>query len=546
MSFTLPPLGNDQPPAFTDAASCRVWLEKSSQTNAVQMQALLLRQINLLNRFQLPASERLAILELLRPAAHAAQEELAKRFSGRPLPLAPPEQAAFDSCRTLWNALGGGYMRCLESSLNKDSISRERAVISSQRALATLAALQLDLYCAGRQVEREHWRLLHEIFALAEEFGIAGMPVEDPVRHGKHPTSALAAWSEALLLQMSSPHEFNHRQLIWISRWARRWGGKTKLFRAPPVLDGRSFPLCVDLLSDQPAAYLPRSGEGARWLDVADLRHSIKKRLAMLEQGAKPAELQLGDDCTQPACGDLLKQLYMRWCKGGIARRHERRPVSNGCQFIGGLEAIHYYLSGRKRFEQPGMPDMDRLRREREQMATFGHNGAPSEEVAQSMEFGYMKEQWEVVENWRMLDESASGMRITRALSRSGVRVGGGQLVAVQPDDAREPLLGMVRWVMLEGSDALSAGVNVFAGKPEPVALRTSGLELGNDRWHQGFLLPEVAVINQAPSMITPPGWYRRDRIVEVYAEDKPLRLRVTGLIERGLDFERVSWQLMT
>jgi len=545
MTFTLPPLDGDQPPAFTDAAGCKVWLERAPQANAVQMQALLLRQINLLNRFQIPATERLAILELLRPPVHASQEEVAKRFSGRPLPLAPPEQAAFESCRTLWNALGAGYMRCLESSLNKDSISRDRAVRSAQRALATLAMLQVDLYRAGRQVDREHWRLVHEIFALAEEFGVAGTAVEDTVRQGSLPSSPLAAWSEILLLQIASPHELSHRQMNWMARWARRWGIKIALFRAAPPLDGRSFPLCVDLLSDQPAGYLPRSGEGARWLDVGDLRHSMKKRLAMLDNGAKPAELQLGDDCTQPACGDLLKQLYLRWCKGGIARRHERRPVSSGCQFIGGLEAIHYYLSGRKRFEQPGMPDMDRLRREREQMATFGRNELP-EEVTQSIELGYMKEHWEVVENWRMLDESASGMRITRALSRNGVRVGGGQLVAVQPDDAREPLLGMVRWVMLEGNDALSAGINIFAGKPEAVALRTSGLEIGNDRWHRGFLLPEVAIVNQPPSLITPIGWYRRDRIIEIYAENQPIKLRVTGILERGLDFERLSWQQVT
>jgi len=51
----LSDLSADQPPAFTNAADCRKWLTEIPFTNARQAQVQLLRQINLLNRFDLPA-----------------------------------------------------------------------------------------------------------------------------------------------------------------------------------------------------------------------------------------------------------------------------------------------------------------------------------------------------------------------------------------------------------------------------------------------------------------------------------------------------------
>ncbi|WIM04908.1 MAG: hypothetical protein OHM77_09375 [Candidatus Nitricoxidivorans perseverans] len=541
MALAMPPTSADQPPAFTSVGECRAWLEGTPLSNTIQAQALLLRQLNLLNRFHLPAAERLAILELLREPLISVQEESIRKFAGKPLPLTPPEQAAFDSCRTLWHALTGGYLRCLESCLAGDAVIRPRAAQVIERALATLAASQLDAYRGGRQPDADHWQVVHQLYATAEQIAVTEQAVEDVPRLGRNRGNPRSAYVETLLLHAASPYELPLRQLAWVARWANRFAMKVAVLAAPPTPSTQAIPLCVDLSADEPASYRPRAGESARWLETAGLRRSLKKRLVLLEQGKTPAELHLGEDCLQPACDHLLKQVYLRWCKGGAVRCHERRPVGGGCAFICGVEAAHYYLSERKPFRQPGHADMDMLRREREEIATFGRVSTRHQDDF-SRQQGYRLEEWRLEEEWRMHDESATGLHATRPLKQAGARVGAGLLAAVRPGDAQGLLLGCVRWAMVGKGEILHAGIHIFPGRPEPVAIRNTGLAAVNEKYHQAFLLPAIAALDEPASVIIPSGWFKLGRVLEVFT-DQGRQIRLTRLVDRGGDFDRAFYE---
>lgn len=541
MTFTLPPSNTDQPPAFTNAEECRAWLADTPLANSIQAQVQLLRQLNLLNRFPLPASERMAVLELLREPVVSIQEDGVRKFAGKPLPLAPSEQAAFDSCQALWHALAGGYLRCLESHLSSDALMRQRAAQIIERALAALVSSQLDAYRGGRQPNADHWQVANHLYATAERIAVADQPVEDALRMGKNPVTPCAVYVETLLLHVASPYELPIRQLAWMARWSRRFSAKVRVLAAPPTLSTRAIPLCVDLAAAEPASYRPRDGDAVRWLETADLRRSLKKRLMLLEQGNPPAGMNLGEDCQQPACGQLLKQVYMRWCKGGAIRRHERHPAGGACSFICGIEAAHYYLSGHKPFKQPGHADVELLRREREEIATFGRVSTRRQEDF-SKQQGYRIEEWKVEEEWHMLDESATGLHVTRPPKQAGARVGAGLLAAVRPGDAQGLLLGSVRWSMMDSGETLHVGLHVFPGKPEPVAVRNTGPSAVNEKYCQAFLLPAVEALGEPASAVIPSGWFRLGRVLEAFA-DRGRPIRLTRLIERGGDFERVVYE---
>jgi hypothetical protein len=202
MSSTKPP---EDLPAFTTANGCRDWLSGTPLTDAAQAHAALLRQINLLNQAKLPADVRFDILEQLREPIHDAQEEFSRRFAGKPLPLAPAEQAAFDSCRALWHGLAAGYTACFDALAAQAGLP---AALAAQRALAAFAAEQLEIQRAGRVPADEHWHTLHRMYAAAERLGVAALEVADPVRLGdKVASSPAAAYVEAMLLHAASLHE---------------------------------------------------------------------------------------------------------------------------------------------------------------------------------------------------------------------------------------------------------------------------------------------------------------------------------------------------
>ena len=55
--------------------------------------------------------------------------------------------------------------------------------------------------------------------------------------------------------------------------------------------------------------------------------------------------------------------------------------------------------------------------------------------------------------------------------------------------------------------------------------------------------LTGVQALNSGPSLVLPVGWYKPNRMIEVFVE-APLRVKLTELVERGADFERVAYEI--
>ena len=83
----LPELSENASPEFTDAASCKAWLEHVPLANVAAAQTQIANQLEEFNRFPAAASQRLAVMEALREAVNFVQIEQARRFANRALPM---------------------------------------------------------------------------------------------------------------------------------------------------------------------------------------------------------------------------------------------------------------------------------------------------------------------------------------------------------------------------------------------------------------------------------------------------------------------------
>jgi hypothetical protein len=537
-TFPLPPTSNEHPPAFLNANGCRLWLDELPLANVLQSQALMLRQINLINRYALPAADRFRILECMRVPLSVIQEGSLPRFAGKAMPLAPAEQAAFEATMALWNALVIGYLHGLEAALAGDPALLPQTALVAQRALASLCSAQADTYPGARLPGADFWKLLHGIYSALESRGGATTAVEDRLRNGRQMTTPTANYVEALLLHAAGPSEFSGRQYGWLVRWALRWSAKVSLKSSPPV-NSKNIPLCVDLDSDQPlvAERGTQIFPARRWLDVTELRSSIKKRLLKLAEGVPPAQLGLGSDCVMPGCSAVLEHIYQRWCKGVSLRKFERRPAKGICRVIGSIDAIHYNFSG-KPFMQPGAA---LTHRQHDEIALFGHIAAH-----QLPEFakrpGLIVEEWQLLEEWSQVDESATGLHITRPLNQVGSRFGSSQLIAARPENTNQFLLGWFRWVHVDAGNSLHAGAHIFPGVPEAIAVRNRSSALVAEKFRPAFLLAEVPTLGLPQRIVLPPGMFRPDLVVEIFREQLS-RIVLSRLRERGVDFECAEYQ---
>jgi hypothetical protein len=534
----LPELSADAAPEFVDAAGCKAWLENVPLANVSAAQQELLAQLEVLNAFPARAAQRLAIMEALREAVNFVQIEQAKRFTNRALPMSEAEAAVFDATIALWEEMRVGYLRCLESALNRDSAMKAQAALICQRLLAYSGLKMFHHYRAYRQVPAADWGGLNEVYAHAEALGAAEDAVKDFLNRDVHETSPRIAYARAVLTGMCSPNELGQRQLTFVAHLLERWAVKLEVSEEPAD-EGLGVPPLVADLASYSCPERTESAEDikeARYLDTRKLAKSLRNRVALLRKGESPAKLALGEDCVQPSCEQLLVFLYRQWCQDKPARDGDRRAAEVAAQACNDIAAIHHYTSGKA---MPARAETRELtQKQRQELETLGHVSTRDEEDV-SGAHGYFLEQW------RVRDESAQGMRLVRAAGTAGKRYAHGQLMCVRPADARHFMLAQVRWLMQGENGDLHAGLKVLPGLPTGIGVRPTGINVQQDGYLPALALSAVQALNAPATLVLPSGWYKPKRVIEVYFQEA-LHLRLAEVVERGSDFERVTYEPAT
>lgn len=536
-AFELPQLSPEAAPEFTDVLACKAWLEHVPLANVAEAQRQLLSQIAEFNRFPCKAMMRLQVLEALREAVAFVQIEQAKRFTNRALPMADAEARVFDDTTALWEQMRIGYLHCLTASGADEIGMRTHAALLAQRVLAYCGLKMFHHYRAYREVGKGDWRSLHQTYKFAETLGVAETQVKDYLNRDVHDATPRIQYMRALLMGLANPNELARRQLSFVGFLLERWAEKAELSAAAVAEEGM-LPLVVDLAGSGPPERLTGDGDTEivepRFLDVSRLTKSLKNRIGLLRKGESPAKLALGEDCVQPSCEQLLIFLYRQWCQAR-APRAERKRVVQQAMVCNDMAAIHYYIAG-KVFRQPGL-QKELTQKERDQIATFGRISTKDEDDYSAVH-GFL------LEHWKVEDESVSGLRMVRLADSPGKRFAHGQLVAVRPGDAKNFMLAQARWLMQGSDGGLNAGLRLLPGLPAAIAVRHYGLNVAQEKFIPALTLTEVAALKSPPTLILPAGWYKPKRVVEVFVQ-QPLRVKLEELVDRGTDFERMSYEVL-
>ncbi len=527
--FELPATSAQNHPGFADANSCAGWLQTLPLINVAPAQGALLGHIEELNTFELPASERLKILEVLREPVYFVQAELAKKFSGRALPLGRLERDIFLNVTALWDALGKGYQHCLAAVAAGELIGQ--GAVSCQRALDCVAQKINEHYKACQDIEPDDWRLAHVIYHFAEERHLEQIDVSDAQCKASTLTTPEQTWLRTLLLNLANPNEHSPRQLAMIAKWLERWTERVTVSREASQTGLTQ--LAVDLEGAAGVARQATGGAGVRYLGMDELGASLKKRIMLLRKGESPQSLKLGDECVQPFCEQNLTLLYRQLCEASNTRDHSRQSGAAKAQVSSGIGAIHHYICGLP-FKQPGNVK-ELSAKERQEIATFGR-------IATRDESDFSQIQGYTIEVWTLLDESLTGLRMCRPADTDGARFAHSQLVGVRPADSRNFMLGTIRWLLSTHELDLNAGVRLMPGVPQTIAVKPTGINATAEKYIPALALPEVAALRSPASLILPNGWFRPKRVVEVWRE-APQQLLLTGILERGNDFERVTYE---
>src|SRR5947207_11815384 len=191
-------------------------------------------------------------------------------FAVKPLPLDQGEATAFVHANALWAAMLRPYARLLSAALNGKHPELEPSLPRLfQRVLACAGEVIGTCVLARHEFGADYWKLMHQGYAAAEARAIRSETVADLSVE----SSPMAAYAEALMLQLAQPQRLSHRELDWARKWIHHWAHKVVLSRDAPLQGGYA----VDLAAASGPAWAKAAAGSSTWrfLDVARVAASI-------------------------------------------------------------------------------------------------------------------------------------------------------------------------------------------------------------------------------------------------------------------------------
>lgn len=477
------------------------------------------------------------LLEQMRVPLCFVEEELARRYHNKALPLPDDEEAAFQQVVAAWRRMGRAYALCAQLEEPLPGHPEYQALMATllHRCLYYTGMVILEHYRARRELPHGLWLELHGYYSSAEEWGVACSPVHDALESNLQASHCAAAYVTLLLIDIASPYSNSVRNLNHIRRWAGMWAPLVSVHKLDDEYAAPSY--VVELLKDaplHPSAVGDPAGPDTRRLDTARLGLQITHMISQLRQQITPSQLGLGEE-TPGHVISLLEHLTRPWSQLASPRRFRRFATEGVARVALGFEAMHFFVSGEE-FVQPDAASAY-SRADFDQLFTFRDRADPHAALTIKPQVGFPHDEWSV------LNHSANGFRLAR--SSAGQKLMHGQLMAVCPHDGDHYLLVQASWLMQEVDGGLIVGVATLPGMPQGIGVRLApppGTASG-ERFVRAFLLPPVPAIKEDGSVVLPSGLYQASRVLEVFSSEKIWQLRMKRILQRGADFDRVSFE---
>ncbi len=166
-------------PRLADLTSCEDWLAHVVLTDTHACSTLL-TLIEEIEARPPRHSAYLQILERLRHSVAPAEEEQAKLFAGKLLPLSQDEATAFVHANGLWAAMLRAYARLLAAALNGKHLELKSSLPRLfQRVLACAGEAIGTYVLARREFGADYWKVVNQTYAVSEARAAARETVAD-------------------------------------------------------------------------------------------------------------------------------------------------------------------------------------------------------------------------------------------------------------------------------------------------------------------------------------------------------------------------------
>ncbi len=329
-------------------ARIRLWLDKLPVDDAESAVRQILQMLGKIKHQQLDTRLRFKVLEVVSGRLTLLLPELARRYAGKPLPLAHASREAVELSTALQLELIHGYQLVLNDSSHLFFLTWRRLVAT---VLHRLFRYRSNILCNYRLCYLPYppgvWKQLYWYFRLAEDNNLLGRRVRPPARSGRK-TSIRAEFKRLMLLSLLSPNHFEAAAMSEVYANLERMTDRVKL-RAATDYRPQNVSFLINLASDGPPISSDLLEEGGnlhhaaiRVLDTSTLVDQLRKKLVQIRPGQERVSFARR---ATPVSLTTLQNLLAGWDRSR-GRNDDRLRSQEDLPIAIGINSIHGLLSG--------------------------------------------------------------------------------------------------------------------------------------------------------------------------------------------------------
>lgn len=563
-------------PATAEAA--RDWAAALPIANPQAVTHQMATALDEINRCRMNPETRFAILEALGKNLLIASASLSRRFLNQPLVMPEELRQLAELVEDLYSQATAAYTCvAIEALKERDSIrgmNPARLVCEALLRGIEFSTRKLLLnFQLHQPVEINGWLTLHQLYALGERQELVDITL--PGLNGIE-TSISRAYMVAMMLGCCKPNQLRQGDLALIYLALQLWSGFLKLDKHSTG-DGL---FQVDLERDQPPLYsaLFRDGKAphSRKIDSSGLvSHMENLGEANTGQGRTGIALDSNNTISKGLLSHVVD------CLGTMSVRNFTRKTADGPLVVSlGLTAAHYHAAGERGFLTllhgsnyiPGAmervstnpftggdsgsshdlwsqanpeEDFEREVASSEPEAALSHQVQLDAHTATAiMEDGpeLPEERPVPVYEVRMVNASPGGYCLEWPDS-SAPDIKAGELVSVQETSGAPWSIATVRWVsQLQQSQTL-LGLELLSPRAMAYGAVTRQKTGEESVPQRVLLLPEISLVGQPHTLITPRAGFRERQKITLYTEGEKLHVQLQRQIVATGSFSQFEFR---
>jgi len=231
------------------------------------------------NRQAHTTKQRLAAIDIIRPAAHEFLKTQRKYLLSQPFPLSKKATETLKLQQNILNELAVAYKIVIQETVNRDSqLANKKLVTCVHHAMY----YQVEQYTTLAQVYSEppqsFWHDLCQLYGIAEHFELTGLQINNNIDPISPKSSPKSIFVHACLLSLSNLHTYGHGEAEKISAYLSKASHLTKLSDSLPTNSEYTF--FINLALRKPVRLIPDEdipmSSKNRYIDASELINQLK------------------------------------------------------------------------------------------------------------------------------------------------------------------------------------------------------------------------------------------------------------------------------